>query len=81
MEIDKNKIMGKLDSIGDEELKNIVRAIAESAGVGQRQTERVVSDIGKLRKSIGGLSDNDLQNALSMLDENTVNELKRQINK
>lgn len=80
MEIDRNKIMGKLDSIGDEELKNIVRAIAESAGVGQRQTERVVSDIGKLRKSIGGLSDNDLQNALSMLDENTVNELKRQMN-
>lgn len=80
MEIDKRQIMNKLDGIGDEELKNIVKTIAESAGVSSKRAERAVSDITKLRQNIGNLSDRDLQNALSMLDNNTVENIKRQMN-
>ncbi len=80
MEIDKRQIMNKLDGIGDEELKNIVKTIAESAGVSPRRAERAVSDISKLRQNIGNLSDKDLQNAFSMLDNNTVENIKKQMN-
>ena len=80
MEIDKRQIMNKLDGINDEELKNIVRSIAKCAGVSDRRAERAVSDISKLRNSLSGMSEKDLQNALSMLDEDTVNNIKRQMN-
>ena len=78
MEIDKKQIMNKLDTISDEELKNIVRAIAQSAGVSGRRVEQTVSDISKLRKGLSGMSERDLQNALSMLDEDTLNNIKKQ---
>ncbi len=80
MEIDKRQIMNKLDGINDEDLKNIVRSIAKCAGVSDRRAERAVSDISKLRNSLSGMSEKDLQNALSMLDEDTVNNIKRQMN-
>ena len=80
MEIDKRTIMNKLDGIGDEELKQIVKSIASCAGVSSAKAERAVSDISKLRKSIGGLSERDLENALSMLDAQTVDNIKKQMN-
>ena len=76
MEIDKRQIMNKLDTISDEELKNIVRAIAQSAGVSGRRVEQTVSDISKLRRGLSNMSERDLQNALSMLDEETLNNIK-----
>ena len=80
MEIDKRTIMNKLDGIGDEELKQIVKSIASCAGVSNSRAERAVSDISKLRKSIGGLSERELENALSMLDAQTVDNIKKQMN-
>ena len=80
MEIDKRQIMNKLDGLSDDDLANIVRQIAECAGVNPRRTEQAVSDMSKLRRSLGGMSDRDLQNALSMLDEDTVRNIKRQMN-
>ena len=80
MEIDKRQIMDKLDAVGDEELKNMVRLIAESAGMSRSRAERAVSDISKLRKNIGSLSEKDLNNALSMRDDDTVANIKRQMN-
>lgn len=80
MEIDKREIMNKLDGIGDEELKSIVKTIAECAGMNSARADRAVSDISKLRKNIGSLSEKDLQNAFSMLDDDTVNNIKRQMN-
>ncbi|MBR5313845.1 MAG: hypothetical protein IKU45_00340 [Clostridia bacterium] len=80
MEIDKRQIMNKLDAIGDEDLKNMVKMIAEGAGMSKGRAERAVSDISKLRKNIGSLSEKDLKNALSMLDDDTVENIKRQMN-
>ena len=80
MEIDKREIMNKLDGIGDEELKSIVKTIAECAGMNSARADRAVSDISKLRKNISSLSEKDLQNAFSMLDDDTVNNIKRQMN-
>ena len=80
MEIDKKEIMNKLDMLTDDELKNIVRSIASAAGVNERRAERAVSDIAKLRKSLGGMSDKELQSALSMLDGETVESIKKQMN-
>lgn len=79
MEIDKREIMNKLDGLKDEELKSIVRSIALAAGVSERRAEQAVSDVKKLRRSIGGMNDRDLQNALSLLDEKTVEDIKKQI--
>ena len=58
----------------------MVRLIAESAGMSRSRAERAVSDISKLRKNIGSLSEKDLNNALSMLDDDTVANIKRQMN-
>ena len=80
MGIDKRQIMNKLDGLSDEDLANIVRQIAESAGVSHRRAEQAVSDMSKLRRSLGGMTDRDLQNALSMLDEDTVKNIKKQMN-
>lgn len=80
MEIDKRQIMNKLENMTDEELKNIVRAIAQGAGVSGKRVEQTVSDISKLRKNLGNMSDRDLQNAMSVLDGETVENIKKQMN-
>jgi len=80
MEIDKREIMNKLDSISDDDLRNMVRAIAQSAGISSRRAEMAASDIGKLKKSFAGMSDKELQKALSMLDGETVDDIKRRFN-
>lgn len=79
MEIDKKEIMNKLSCLSDEELQNIVRSIAMSAGVSDRKTERAVSDIDKLRKSFSSMTERDLQRAMSVLDDETVENIKRQM--
>lgn len=80
MDINKNQIMDKLGSLSDDELKNIVKSIALCAGVSESRAERAVSDMSKLRKNLGGMSDKELQKALSMLDDDTVRNIKRQMN-
>jgi len=42
--------------------------------------EQTVSDISKLRRGIGNMSDRDLQKALSMLDGESAEKIKRQMN-
>ncbi|MBR6681940.1 MAG: hypothetical protein IKL40_03040 [Clostridia bacterium] len=79
MEIDKKQIMNKLSCLSDEELQNVVRSIAMSAGVSPRRTEQAVSDIDKLRKSFSSMTERDLQRALSVLDDDTVENIKRQM--
>ena len=80
MEIDKKQIMNKLSCLSDDELQNVVRSIAMSAGVSARRTEQAVSDIDKLRKSFSSMTERDLQRALSVLDDETVENIKRQMN-
>ena len=80
MEIDKRKIMNKLDSISDDDLKNIVKEIAKGAGVSEKKVGQTVSDISKLRRNLNGMSEHDLKKALSMLDEDTADKIKRQMN-
>ena len=79
METDKKEIMNKLSCLSDEELQNIVHSIAMSAGVSDRKTERAVSDIDKLRKSFSSMTERDLQRALNVLDDDTVENIKRQM--
>ena len=79
MDINKKQIMEKLDTIGDEDLKIMVKMIASSAGVSERRADRAVYDISKLRKSICNMSEKDLNNALSMLDGDAVDDIKRRM--
>ncbi len=79
MEIDKKQIMNKLSSLSDDELRDVVRSIAMSAGVSDRKTERAVGDIDKLRKSFASMTERDLQRAMSVLDDETVENIKRQM--
>ena len=71
--------MDKLSCLSDDELREVVRSIAMSAGVSDRRTERAVSDIDKLRKNFSSMSEKDLQRAMSVLDEETVENIKRQM--
>lgn len=80
MDIDKKEILSRLDNMSDDDLKNMVRTIAEAAGVNKRRTEQALGDIGKLKKSFAGMSERDWQRATSMLDSDTVNDIKRQMN-
>ncbi|MBE6643029.1 MAG: hypothetical protein E7615_05195 [Ruminococcaceae bacterium] len=80
MEIDKRQIMKKIEKMSDEDLKSIVSEIAKGAGVSERRVEQTVSDISKLRRGIGNMSDRDLQKALSMLDGESAEKIKRQMN-
>ena len=80
MEIDKKMIMNRLDSLGDEELKQIVRSVAQCAGVSDRKAEKALSDIKKVRKGLAGMSENDLSRALSSVDEETLESIKNQLN-
>ncbi len=79
MEIDKKQIMNKLSCLSDDELRDVVRSIAMSAGVNSRKTEQAVSDIDKLRKSFSSMTERDLQRALNVLDDDTVENIKRQM--
>lgn len=79
MEIDKKQIMNKLSCLSDDELRDVVRSIAMSAGVSDRKTEQAVSDIDKLRKSFSSMTERDLQRALNVLDDDTVENIKRQM--
>jgi precorrin isomerase len=79
MDIDKRDIMNKLSAISDDELKNIVRAVARSAGVSQSRTERVVADVGKLRTGLSGMTEKDFNDALSLVDSETADSIKKQM--
>lgn len=79
MEIDKKDIMNKLSAISDEELKSIVRSVAKCAGVSQAKTERVVSDVGRLRYGLSGMTEKDLNEALSLMDKETAESIRRQM--
>ena len=80
MEIDKKQIMNRLDSISDEDLKEMILMIAKCSGVSDRRAECAVSDVSKLRKGLGSMSEKELTSALSSLDEQTVMQIKKQMN-
>lgn len=80
VEIDKKQIMNRLDSISDEDLKEMILMIAKCSGVSDRRAERAVSDVSKLRKGLGSMSEKELTSALSSLDEQTVMQIKKQMN-
>lgn len=79
MEIDKRDIMNKLSAISDDDLKDIVRSVARCAGVSQARTERVVSDVGKLRSGLSGMTEKDLNDALSLVDPETADSIRKQM--
>lgn len=79
MEIDKKQIMNRLDSIGDEELRQIVRSVAKCAGMSETRAERAVADIKKVREGLSGLSEKELNYALSSVDEATLGNIKKQL--
>lgn len=80
LEIDKKQIMNRLDSISDEDLKEMILMIAKCSGVSDRRAERAVSDVSKLRRGLGSMSEKELTSALSSLDEQTVMQIKKQMN-
>lgn len=80
MEINKREMMSKLDSVSDSQLQELVKTIAKCAGVSDRRADKAVADISKLRRGLSTMSEKELNDALSMLDEETVENLKRQLN-
>ena len=80
MEINKKDMMNKLDNVSDSQLQELVKTIAKCAGVSDSRADRAVADISKLRRGLSTISEKELNEALAMLDDETVANLKKQMN-
>ena len=79
MEIDKNKLMEKIGSMSDDELRSVIKSIALSAGVSEKKADRVLKDVGKIRRGVGKLGEREIEFALGKLDDETVGKIKQQL--
>ena len=79
MEIDKSKLLEKLNSMSDEELKSVIKSIAESAGVSDRKADRVLKNVGKIRRGMENLSDREFNGVIGRLDGKTLDAIKKQL--
>lgn len=79
MEIDKSKLLEKLNSMSDEELKSVIKSIAQSAGVSDRKADRVLKNVGKIRRGMENLSDREFNGVIGRLDGKTLDAIKKQL--
>lgn len=76
MEIDKGKILEKLNAMSDDELRNIIKTIATSAGVSERKADAVLKDVTRLRRGFDKMSEKQISHALDKLDPSTVEKIR-----
>ena len=59
MEINKD-LINKLSRLDDNDLSEIIRAVASAAGVDERRAEHVAKNPGNIRRKIGKMTEEDL---------------------
>ena len=72
-------IRERLMAMSDIELYKLINAAFAAAGLDQRKTESMTSDVQRLRRMISSLSDRQISALLASLGSRDVGELLRQI--
>ncbi len=79
MEINKD-LISKLTSLDDAALSEIVRAVAQAAGAGKRQTERAVKNTSFFKERAKNMTDEDIKKLMSELGEDKAREILSKLN-
>ncbi len=67
MQLDK-KALGRLLSLNDEQLKNIIRSLGENAGLDLASFQISADDVGSIRRALSNATDEDLARASEQLN-------------
>ena len=76
MEINK-KSLREITSLSDDELREKINSIAESAGIDRSRTSPYLKDISGIKKKLNSLSDAQIKALLSALGEENVKKIKK----
>ena len=75
MELNRKNLQ-KLASLSDDELREKINSIAESAGIDSSRTSPFLKDISGIKKKLNSLSDAQIKALLSALGEENVKKIK-----
>ncbi len=70
----------KLNSVGDNELKNIIYAVCLASGIEKEKADGLVSDIPKLRQSLMKTEDGQLEALMASVRRQDVDEMIKKLN-
>lgn len=76
MELNKKNLQ-KLASLSDDELREKINSIAESAGIDRSKTSAYLSDMAGIKKKLGSLSDAQIKALINALGEENVRKIKK----
>jgi len=80
MQIDTNKLKSFLN-LNDEEFKNRIAAAAKAGGVEDDKITNMLKDVKNVKKTISGLNEQDIVNAVNSIGSDKLGELMKNINK
>lgn len=66
MQLDRNAI-NRLLSLNDEQLKHIIRSLAENSGLDLSSFQISANDVGSIRRALSGATDADIARAAEQL--------------
>ena len=74
-------LISKLGGMSDDELRVIIKKIADAAGADSRKTERALANIRSLKKRAVRMSDEELKKIADSCDQEKVNAAINEIKK
>lgn len=80
MAIDKKDLDNVL-KLSDQEFKSKIGRAIEAMGVEKKVSDKIMGDIGRVKKTIGSLSQTDIEKLTKNLDEQKIQELQSIIKK
>lgn len=75
MELNK-KSLSKLTSLSDDELREKINSVAQSAGIDRSKTSAYLKDMTAIKKKLNSLSDGQIKALLNALGEENVRKIK-----
>ncbi len=80
MAIDKKDLDNVL-KLSDKEFKDKISHAIEAMGLEKKVSDKIMGDIGRVKKTIGSLTQTDIEKLTKNLDENKIQELQNIIKK
>lgn len=74
MKIDKS-LLDQLGALDDKTLSALIRELGRKAGADERSTMRAAANVGILRRKVASMSSDDINKALSSVDDGKLNEV------
>lgn len=69
MQLDRNAI-NRLLTLGDEQLKNVIRSLADNAGLDLSSFQISANDVDSIRRALANATDADIARAAEQLNKN-----------